>query len=178
MSNTQKPTRRIVTGINAAGRSCIVEDGESPATTLGEAWPGFRNANMWRTLDTRAIDAPDTILEHQGVLPPAGGTVFRVIDLPPEPKDPEARQAAMTGTFKQMFDDADHRPDQRHAGMHVTQTIDYAILLQGELVAVMDEEETVMRAGDVLIQRGTNHSWANRSDDVARIAFILVDAVG
>jgi len=59
--------------------------------------------------------------------------------------------------------------------MHLTDTIDYAILLQGELVAIMDEGETVMRAGDILIQRGTNHAWANRSDAVARIAFILVD---
>jgi uncharacterized cupin superfamily protein len=59
--------------------------------------------------------------------------------------------------------------------MHITDTIDYAILLQGELVAIMDEGETVMRAGDILIQRGTNHAWANRSDAVARIAFILVD---
>jgi uncharacterized cupin superfamily protein len=59
--------------------------------------------------------------------------------------------------------------------MHITDTIDYAIVLQGELVAIMDEGETVMRAGDILIQRGTNHAWANRSDAVARIAFILVD---
>ena len=59
--------------------------------------------------------------------------------------------------------------------MHVTDTIDYAILLQGELVAIMDEGETVMRAGDILIQRGTNHAWANRSGAIARIAFILVD---
>jgi uncharacterized cupin superfamily protein len=49
-------------------------------------------------------------------------------------------------------------------------------MLQGELVAIMDEEETVLRAGDVLIQRGTNHAWANRSGQPARIAFILIDA--
>jgi uncharacterized cupin superfamily protein len=60
--------------------------------------------------------------------------------------------------------------------MHKTQTIDYALMLQGELVAIMDEEETVLRAGDVLIQRGTNHAWANRSGQPARIAFILIDA--
>ena len=59
--------------------------------------------------------------------------------------------------------------------MHVTSTVDYAIVLQGELHAVMDEGETLMKAGDVLIQRGTNHAWANRSGSVARIAFILVD---
>jgi uncharacterized cupin superfamily protein len=53
--------------------------------------------------------------------------------------------------------------------------VDYAIVLHGEIYARMDEGETLMRAGDVLIQRGTNHAWANRSDDVCRIAFVLID---
>ena len=60
--------------------------------------------------------------------------------------------------------------------MHVTQTIDYAIVLHGEIVAIMDEDETLMRAGDILIQRGTHHAWANRSGAMARVAFVLVDA--
>jgi uncharacterized cupin superfamily protein len=60
--------------------------------------------------------------------------------------------------------------------MHRTSTVDYALMLQGELVAIMDKDETVLRAGDVLIQRGTNHAWANRSGKPARIAFVLVDA--
>ena len=59
--------------------------------------------------------------------------------------------------------------------MHRTTTVDYAILLSGEMVAVMDAGEVVMRAGDVLIRRGTNHAWSNRSDKPARIAFVLID---
>jgi uncharacterized cupin superfamily protein len=59
--------------------------------------------------------------------------------------------------------------------MHATDTVDYAIVLEGEIWSVMDEGETLLRAGDVLIQRGTNHAWANRSDKTARIAFILMD---
>lgn len=60
--------------------------------------------------------------------------------------------------------------------MHVTRTIDYAIVLAGEIYAVLDEDETLMRAGDILVQRGTNHAWANRSDAPARIAFVLIDS--
>jgi uncharacterized cupin superfamily protein len=60
-------------------------------------------------------------------------------------------------------------------GRHRTETVDYAIVLEGEIYAVMDEGETLMRAGDVLIQRGTNHAWANRSSKTARIAFVLID---
>ena len=61
--------------------------------------------------------------------------------------------------------------------MHRTETVDYAIVLEGEIWAVMDEGETLLRAGDVLVQRGTNHAWANRSSKRARIAFILIDGV-
>jgi uncharacterized cupin superfamily protein len=86
------------------------------------------------------------------------------------------RRRQTEAVFARMFADANHDPaHQRHPGMHRTATIDYAILVQGELVAIMDEGESVMRAGDILIQRGTNHAWANRSNEIARIAFILID---
>jgi len=79
-------------------------------------------------------------------------------------------------TFGGIFKDASHdKRDGKHPGMHTTDTVDYAIVLEGEIWAVMDEDETLMRAGDVLIQRGTNHAWANRSDKTARIAFVLID---
>jgi len=115
------------------------------------------------------------VVEHQGIAPPRNGTVIRVIDIPPESPDPEERKRQVSASFSQMFTDADHRPDQRHPGMHRTDSVDYAIVLMGELVAIMDEDETVMRAGDILIQRGTNHAWANRSGKMCRIAFILID---
>jgi quercetin dioxygenase-like cupin family protein len=66
----------------------------------------------------------------------------------------------------------------RHPGFHQTDTIDYAIVLEGEVWAVLDEAETLLKAGDVLIQRGTYHAWDNRGDQVCRIAFILIDAQG
>jgi len=176
MVQSLPPVRRIFTGVNAAGKSYIAEDGVSPAMMTMEGREGYRNNNLWRTLGPDAdVNAPDTATEHRGVLPPPTGTVIRVIDIPPESKDPEERARATSSVFKAMFADAAHRPDQRHPGMHETTTVDYAILLQGELWAVMDEDETLMRAGDILIQRGTNHAWANRSDQIARICFVLVD---
>lgn len=172
------PVRRIVTGVNAQGRSCIVADGPSPAELTLLDRPGYRNSNLWRTLGPEApVDAPDSVTEHRGVLPPPRGTVLRVIDIPPEDPDPERQRQAVQAVFDAMFPDAAHRPqDARAPGMHTTDTVDYAILLDGELTAVLDTEETVMRAGDVLIQRGTSHAWANRSGRPARIAFVLIDA--
>lgn len=172
------PVRRIVTANDARGRSYIAEDGPAPAVQTMAGREGYRNNNLWRTVGSPArVAAPDSSLEHRGVLPPQAGTVLRVIDIPPEPKDPEERVRQTKAVFAAMFADAHHNPgDARHPGMHLTATIDYAIVLQGELVAIMDEGETLMRAGDVLIQRGTNHAWANRSESMARIAFILIDA--
>ncbi len=171
------PVRRLVTGVDDSGRSCIVEDGVSPALLTIEGMTGYRNNNLWRTLGpTSPVHAPDSVLDHAGVLPPPGGTILRVIDIPPN-SDNRAEMAEKLGAlFSSMFPDAEHRPDDRDPGMHMTKTVDYAILLSGELVAIMDNGEAVMRAGDVLIQRGTNHGWANRSNAIARIAFILVDA--
>lgn len=171
------PVRRVLTAIDAQGRSFIAEDGPSPARLYSEARPGYCNANLWRTVGSPApVLAPDDITQHSGVLPPAGGTVLRVIDFPPQPSDPEERRRQHAAVFATLFKDAHHQPDnQRHPGMHVTDTIDYAIVLHGEIVAILDEGETVLRAGDILVQRGTNHAWANRSQAIARVAFVLVD---
>ena len=101
-----------------------------------EGRAGYRNNNIWRTLGSPApVDVPDSVFEHRGVLPPKGGTVFRVIDIPPEDKDPEVRSAT-EAVFAAQFADAKHDSSSaRHPGMHITDTIDYAIVLQGELVA-------------------------------------------
>jgi mannose-6-phosphate isomerase-like protein (cupin superfamily) len=176
MTTELPPVRRIVTGNDAQGKSYIAEDGVSPAMLTMPGRTGFRNNNLWRTVGSPAdVHAADSVLDHRGVMPPPGGTVLRVIDIPPESGDAEERARATAATFKQLYPDAIHQPDGRHPGMHVTRTVDYAIVLQGELYAVMDQDEVLMKAGDVLIQRGTNHAWSNRSGAIARIAFILID---
>jgi mannose-6-phosphate isomerase-like protein (cupin superfamily) len=169
--------RRIVTGHDAKGRSRIVEDAPARAVRTVSGRPGYRAVNVWRTEDSPVkINSRDSTAEHQGILPPKGGTILRIIDFPPEPSDRDELERMLDSTFGGIYKDAAH--DKRpgvHPGMHCTETVDYAIVLEGEIYAVMEEEETLMRAGDVLIQRGTNHAWANRSDKTARIAFVLID---
>ena len=175
---TLPPIRRIVTADGASGRSRIVEDAPATAIRTVPERPNYRAVNIWRTEAAPAlINAPDSIHDHQGILPPGnGGSILRIIDYPPESRDLAERKRQIAATFSGIFADADH--DQRtgaHPGMHRTDTVDYAIILEGEIWAVMDDNETLMRAGDVLIQRGTNHAWANRSDQTARICFVLMD---
>jgi hypothetical protein len=171
------PARRVVTANNAQGRSYIAEDGVSPVQLRNEARPGYCNANFWRTGGPASVAAPDDITEHRGLLPPPGGTVLRVIDFPPQPADPEEQRRQHAAVFSSMFNDGKHQTNASgHPGMHVTCTIDYAIVLHGEIVSILDEEETVLRAGDILVQRGTNHAWVNRTDGITRVAFVLIDA--
>jgi hypothetical protein len=168
--------RRIVTGDGADGKSRVVEDAPAASIRTVAERPGYRAVNVWRTTESPArIGAGDTTPEHKGILPPKGGTILRIIDFPPEPQDPQELKRRLDATFGGIYKDADHDKQARHPGMHRTETVDYAIVLEGEIWSVMDEGETLMRAGDVLIQRGTNHAWANRSSRTARIAFVLID---
>ena len=173
------PIRRIVTKNGPDGRSRIVEDGPPPAISTIATRPGSQVANMWITSATPApVDAPDGIAGHKGLYPPKNGTIIRIMDIPPEPRVPEKLKAWFDrGAQASVFPDCDKIPADktRHPGMHITDTVDYAIVLSGEMYAVMDEGETLMKAGDALVQRGTNHAWSNRSTEMCRVAFILID---
>ena len=175
MSPALPAIRRIVTADDAGGKSRIAEDAPARAIRTVPERPGYRAVNVWRTSQTPAsIEDPDSTAKHEGILPPKGGSILRVIDFPPEPKDAAERDRRIKATFGGIYKDATH-DGRKHPGMHRTDTVDYAIVLEGEIWSVMDEGETLMRAGDILIQRGTNHAWANRSDKTARIAFVLID---
>jgi mannose-6-phosphate isomerase-like protein (cupin superfamily) len=170
--------RRIVTGVSPAGKSRIVADGPAPATFNVPERPGCKVSNVWVTQDAPVpVAEPDGTGSYRGLHPPGKGTVIRIMDIPPEEKDPERRAAAARATAAAIFPDI-HRvaaDRSQHPGMHTTDTVDYAIVLEGEIYAVMEENETLMRTGDILVQRGTNHAWSNRSDRVCRLAFILID---
>jgi hypothetical protein len=176
MAEMLPPVRRLVTE-NVNGQARIVEDGLAPAIITEASRPGFRITNLWVTKETPvAIDTPDGSVAHKGLLPPKNGSVVRIIDMPPEPKDAAEARRQFLATFNRVYPDGKHTGGEgKHPGMHTTETVDYAIIMEGEVWAIMDEGETLMRAGDVLIQRGTNHAWANRSDKPVRICFVLLD---
>jgi mannose-6-phosphate isomerase-like protein (cupin superfamily) len=169
--------RRIVARDDAHGISRIAEDAPSKAVITVPARPGYRVVNLWKTDSAPAlIGGPDLATNKPGIAPAkTGGTILRVVDFPPEVADPAELRRQMGATFGGIFKDAQKDDRQgKHPGMHRTETVDYAVVLEGEVYAVMDEGETLMRAGDVLIQDGTNHAWANRSNKTARILFVLM----
>ena len=178
MTQELPPIRRFVTGVGDNGKSKIIETTEMTGRQVAER-PGFRMANVWATTATPAhISAPEETGKLFGVHPPKNGTVIRVMDIPPETKDAHG-DAAHRATRAQMFPDASRNKvdTTRHVGMHMTDSVDYAIVISGEMWAVMEDDEVLMKAGDVLIQRGTVHAWSNRSNEMCRICFVLIDGV-
>lgn len=173
--------RRIVTGHDPDGRAVILTD--APPTRVqqigGPGGPTF--FEVWNTRETPAvIDRQSGEPAESGLVlaPPKGGTRIRVIDFPPE-GDAIRRLtgAEAAAKFGEMggADAARSQADAPHPLMHRTQTVDYGIVLEGELTLVVDRGETTIHAGDIVIQRGTNHAWANRSDRNCRVAFVLID---
>ena len=168
--------RRVVTGHDAQGRAVVLIDGESPHRFVLEKAGGLKLTELWETRgspadNSGAGDAGD----HERRIEPAGaGSVFRVIEYPPDrvrlkTLDPERFFGAMGAR-------AADAATRRHPGMHKTDTIDYCVVLSGEIWAVLDDCEVLLCAGDVLVQRGTSHAWSNRSDEPCVIAFVLIAA--
>lgn len=177
-----KPFRRIVTGHNKQGKAVVQKDGPPPRIEKigGDIGPLFYE--VWNTRETPArIDhSSDEPNEDKIILtPPVNGTRIRVLDIPPEdPSFENISQEQARAHFAEVgAESASSHQDQgsRHAFMHRTETIDYGIVLEGEITLLLDEGGTVAHAGDIIIQRGTNHGWSNRSDKPCRIAFILID---
>lgn len=167
--------KRVVTGQGVDGLSRIFIEDE-PESALLEKAGGLRLSELWATSEApaRLSGDEDRAKRPRRIEPEAMGTVFRVVEYPPDSErlkslDPEAHFASMGAQ-------AAAKDERRHPGMHRTKTIDYAIVLSGEITAVLDEGEVLLKAGDVLVQRGTSHAWSNRSDRPARIAFVLIDA--
>lgn len=160
--------RRIVTGENEQGRSVITSDAPAQNITRTDNSPLVAQV-LWAT-GAGAAGGNDPAPEgHEFGFHSDGGSVLRIVDFPPDDQYDTAEMLE--------FLDANKVRDTgkpRHFWFHKTHSLDYAIVLEGEIYAMVDEGETLMRQGDVLIQRATNHSWSNRSHANCRMAFVLI----
>ena len=171
-----RPVRRVLTGHDSEGRSTIIADGPAPNVKEMASMPGLALTDLWETTSAPASNAghSDAAARPVRLEPPKNGTLLRVVEFPPDAQWRD--QADARAAFKSIG--AAHVADKRSADamMHRTSTVDYAIVLKGEIHAVMERGETLLRAGDILVQRGTNHSWSVRGDEPAIVAFVLVSA--
>ncbi|HKT15191.1 MAG TPA: cupin domain-containing protein [Allosphingosinicella sp.] len=168
--------RRIVTGLDADGKSVVETDSPTPHVTFVNESGSLAVADLWVTgAAPSPARAPDGLTKAADLVPSSGGSVLRMIRFPPD-KELEGIAVGLRAddeSAARAFADQD---SSIHPLMHKTETIDYAIVLSGEIWAILEKSETLMRAGDVLIQRATSHAWANRSDSPCVVAFVLIDA--
>lgn len=172
--------RRIVTGHDTSGKAIVLEDGPAPAVLRNPARGDYFSAQIWATHATPAPIAarePDPTAKRLTLEPPPNGTVIRVIQFPPEDDSIGKLDAAgARAVFAAIGSDkaSTFKPGGAHPLMHRTESVDYGIVLDGEITLVLDDSEVIARAGDVVVQRGTNHAWSNRSGKPCRVAFVLI----
>lgn len=172
--------RRVVTGHDETGKAIVVSDKTATQYLERPNRPGVRLTNFWIERGSPAeYDGPtETCTGHFVLHPPPNGSTFRCVEFLPE--NPEVL-AKLDGkaAFGEMGASANIVENGRHPFMHRTDSLDYAIVLSGEIWMMLDEEEEdlLLKAGDVLIQRGNNHAWSNRGTEPCVIAFVLIDGV-
>jgi quercetin dioxygenase-like cupin family protein len=177
----QGKIRRVVTGHDASGKAIVLEDGLAPAVRTNPNRPGHISVDLWKTSASPVILKAEEADPTEGpkvIHPPPHGTVFRISEVPPET---EASRNISPEQAKEVFkamgaeNASTFGQNKRHPFMHRTETVDYAVVLEGEIVMLLDEEEVHLKAGDVVIQRGTNHAWSNRSNKPAKMLYVLID---
>ncbi|WP_106815052.1 cupin domain-containing protein [Microbacterium timonense] len=169
--------RRVVTGLDEQGRSCVVQDGPAPRTHDFVHIPGFSNTVVWALADNSAPAASpqDITTALSSLMPSDGASALTIVQFPPvgtmetvdgaQAAEEQARELpGLAETF-----------DPRRPGFHTTQTIDYQIVLSGELwLGLESGEETLVRQGDVVIQNRTSHAWTNRAQQPAILAAVSI----
>ena len=172
--------RRVVTGHDKNGKAIVISDGPCTSIRTHPNRPGHKSTDIWKTT---AMPVPIARQEADPTLGPRDfvpvmGTKIRISEIPPEP---EAFKKLTPEQAREFFKEGGNPQastfgqNQRHPFMHRTESVDYAVVLEGEIVMLLDEEDVHLKAGDIVIQRGTNHAWSNRSGKPVKMMYILID---
>lgn len=166
--------RRVVTGVDENNKAVVLFDSRM---TLEPGPGGLAATNLWITDEYPAgLSKTDTATRPIGISPPDNGTKFRVVEF--SPLDPAA-EAKMPPDFlmKQVGNKAPARGlPVKHPLMHRTRSVDYAVVLSGEIDMMLDETSVHLKPGDVIVQQATNHAWVNHGTQPCRILFVLMDS--
>jgi uncharacterized cupin superfamily protein len=185
MSPVAKIPRRIVTIDDAGGKSTAIADGPVPDVLFDPARPGFSAARIWVTAATpveiaRVADALKLQATTTGLTPPPRGSVCRIVTFPPDDIYRGKVGAAEVAAYFHAVGSPEastHSAKAPHPYMQRTRTLDFCLILEGEITLVLDTEEVHLSAGDTVVQRGTNHAWSNRSSRPCTIAISSHDAM-
>jgi len=177
---TRPAVRRIVTGHDDEGRAIILSDGAAPNNWSSDMIPGFGATVPWVTeagaIDHVSDEDPAGADVEIPSFPAPGQTILRIADFPPDSVYPDEAGSVIFNEIdghEEAEAGAEHS-GSRHFWFHRTDSLDYAVVLEGEITLLVDEGEATMRAGDVAVQRATSHAWSNRTEQTARVLFVLI----
>jgi mannose-6-phosphate isomerase-like protein (cupin superfamily) len=170
-----KNIRRVVTTIDKDDKAVVLFDGDTPHRF--ERAHGTVSWLFWVNDETPAdlTGTADRAAGFKGIAPPVGGSVLRIVEFPPVTPEVDKLDANYQQHLIGELSPKRGKPP-RHPFMHRTRSVDYALVLSGEIDMLLDDGEVHFKAGDVLVQQGTNHAWVNRGKEPCRIAFVLIDA--
>lgn len=174
-----KPVRRVITGHDKDGNAVVVIDGAAPNVRERKTANVFSTV-MWSEKETPVVMRGGTADQSLGEIPldpPPMGSVFRIVEMHPVKDGGAAVDHATTAAeigAKPQVKSRFVAKKPRHPFIHRTDSIDYVVILEGEIDMLLDKGEVHLKAGDVVIQRGTNHAWVNRGEAPCRFAIVLV----
>ena len=170
--------RRVITGHDKDAKAVCVSDEIATEILQRDSRPGVTLTNFWQSTTTPSeYDGAEETLGGPFILhPPKNGSIFRMVEF--EPEDPEVlKKLDGKEAFSEMGASHAIVENARHPFMHRTDSVDYAVIVRGQITMLLDDSEVELKQGDVVVQRGTNHAWSNKSNETCLIAFVLVDAV-
>lgn len=171
--------KRVVTGHSEQGLAVVATCGPTPNNFPLKAVPGTVFYEVWNSGDSPAPldNADDPTNKPLQLSPTPLGSLIRVVDIPPDSVQNQVSTDDAAAAFAEIGEAhaGTGQADAKHKLMHRTETLDYGIVTEGEVWLVLDGEEVHLNRGDIVVQRGTNHAWSNRTDKMARMVFILLD---
>jgi uncharacterized cupin superfamily protein len=181
MSEKPKPVNRIVV-VDEGEKSRALMKGPAPDVRTDPARPGFTSTRIWLSDRSPArLTTTDPTTGKHTLEPPPGGSLCRIVTFPPDAswkgkvgaKEVQSYFSAMGSPSASTY-----APNAPHPYMQKTRTLDFCLVLEGEITLILDTEAVHLKAGDTVVQRGTNHAWSNRSGKSCVVAFSLHDAGG
>ena len=173
--------RRVVTGHDENGKAVFLFNGDAPNQVQRPGRPTVSTL-LWVTDETPAkLSGTDNAAREIGITPPMGGSILRVLEIPPETEHSAEETERLIETMMREQSEnpqpgINRAPTARAMGMHRTESVDYGLVLEGGIDLLLDDSETHLTAGDIVVMQGTYHSWANRSGKTCMMAFILIGA--
>lgn len=177
--NLLPPFKRVVTGHSSSGVAVVTSSGPTPNNFPLKAVPGTIFYEVWNSTASPAVldNAEDPTNQPLQLSPVPLGSTIRVVDIPPDSVQNQVSAEDAAAAFAEIGEAhaGTGTANSKHKLMHRTETLDYGIVTEGEVWLVLDGEEVHLKRGDIVVQRGTNHAWSNRTDNMARMVFILLD---